>query len=110
FTDNLSGGGGAGRPEFTFVREWPIEGWSSQSVVNKPYLAVDTEGYVYVTDPELWRVLVFDQEGNFKATFGVFGNDNQSFALPNGVAIGPDNTVYVADADNHRVMVFPAVR
>ncbi|MCB0239665.1 MAG: hypothetical protein KDH08_13695, partial [Anaerolineae bacterium] len=36
FTDNLSGGGGAGRPEFTFVREWPIEGWSSQSVVNKP--------------------------------------------------------------------------
>ncbi|MCB0247776.1 MAG: TIGR03663 family protein [Anaerolineae bacterium] len=110
FTDNLSGGGGAGRPEFTFVREWPIEGWSSQSVVNKPYLAVDTEGYVYVTDPELWRVLVFDQEGNFKATFGVFGNDNQSFALPNGVAIGPDNQVYVADADNHRVMVFPAVR
>ena len=91
FADDLSGGGVAERPEFTFVREWPIEGWSSQSVVNKPYLAVDSEGYIYVTDPELWRALVFDREGNFKATFGVFGNDNQSFALPNGVAIGPDN-------------------
>ena len=110
FADDAPGGDGVGRPEFTFVREWPIEGWSSQSVVNKPYLAVDREGYVYVTDPELWRVLVFDREGAFKATFGIFGNDSQSFALPNGVAIGPGNTVYVADADNHRVMVFPPVR
>ena len=110
FTDTLSGGGSGGDPVFNVLREWPIEGWESQSVSNKPYLAVDSDGVVYVTDPELWRVLVFNGDGTFKATFGLFGNDNQSFALPNGIAIGPDNTVLVADTENHRVMVFPAVR
>ena len=99
-----------GQPVFTFVKAWPVEGWNSQSVVNKPYLAVDSEGFVYATDPELYRVLVFDKDGAFKATFGQYGNDAKTFALPNGIAIGPNDTVYVADADNHRIMVFPAVR
>jgi DNA-binding beta-propeller fold protein YncE len=108
-----------GTPTFVYLREWNVEGWSSQSVVNKPYLAVsgppgepETVGgdvKVYVTDPENWRVLVFDGDGQFGATFGLFGTDDQSFALPVGVATGPDGNVYVADSDNHRVMVFPPV-
>jgi uncharacterized protein (TIGR03663 family) len=98
------------QPVFSFVKAWPIEGWNSQSVVNKPYLAVDSQGVVYATDPEMYRVLVFDKDGAFKATFGQYGNDAKTFALPNGIAIGPNDTVYVADADNHRIMVFPAVR
>jgi predicted membrane-bound mannosyltransferase/DNA-binding beta-propeller fold protein YncE len=97
-----------GVPSFTFAKEWPIEGWSSQSVVNKPFLATDG-GRVYVTDPESWRVLVFDTDGNFKATFGVYGTDAKSFALPVGIAVGPDSNVYVADSDNHRVMAFPPI-
>lgn len=99
------------QPQFLFVREWPIEGWSSQSVVNKPYLAVDPQrNRVYVTDPELWRVLVFDGDGNFKATFGFYGSDAQSMTLPTGIDVGPDGNVYVVDADNHRVMIFPPVQ
>jgi DNA-binding beta-propeller fold protein YncE len=109
--DELLSGSGEGRDLIiNFVKEWPVEGWSSQSVVNKPFLAVDSAGAVYATDPEGFRVLAWDSEGQFKATFGLYGSDAQSFALPNGVAIGPDDLVFVADADNHRVMVFPAVR
>jgi sugar lactone lactonase YvrE len=73
-------------------------------------VAVDSAGTVYATDPEGYRVVAFDSEGAFKAAFGIYGTDAASFALPNGVAIGPDDLVYVADADNHRVMVFPAIR
>lgn len=99
---------GGGGPLAAFVKEWPIEGWNSQSVVNKPFLATDGR-LVYVTDPEGFRVLVFDVDGNFRAGFGAYGFDSQSFALPVGIALGPDGNVYVVDSDNHRVMVFPPV-
>ncbi|NOZ28946.1 MAG: TIGR03663 family protein [Chloroflexi bacterium] len=96
---------------FTFLKEWPIHGWESESIVNKPYLAVDSSaGLVYATDPEGYRVLVFDTEGNFRATFGQYGSDAQSFALPNGIAVDAAGNVYVADADNHRILVFPRVQ
>ena len=110
FDSVLSGGGEGEDLVFTFVKEWPVEGWSSQNVTNKPFLAVDSTGVVYATDPEGYRVVAFDSEGAFKAAFGLYGSDAASFALPNGIAVGPDDRVYVADADNHRVMVFPALR
>ena len=72
----------------------------------KPYVAVDGEGRVYVTDPGHYRVLVFDAEGNYLYSFGQFGFDDASFGLPMGVAVGPDGRLYVTDAANHRVMVF----
>ncbi len=97
-----------GAPSFTFLKEWPIEGWSSQSIVNKPFLATDGSR-LYVTDPENWRVLVFDPDGNFKATFGSYGSDTQSFALPVGIAVTPNGDVAVVDSDNHRLLVFPPV-
>ncbi|MFZ2487651.1 MAG: flippase activity-associated protein Agl23 [Anaerolineae bacterium] len=100
----------ANAPMITFVKAWTVEGWASQSVVNKPFLAVDSTGMVYATDPELYRVLAFDSEGTFQATFGVYGTDMQSMALPGGIAIGPNDAVYLADADNHRIMVFPPIR
>jgi DNA-binding beta-propeller fold protein YncE len=96
---------------FTFVKAWPIAGWESQSIVNKPYLAVDREaGLVYATDPEGYRVLVFDTEGNFRAAFGQYGSDEKSLALPNGIAVDAQGYIYVADADNHRIVVFPRVQ
>ncbi|GAB4515950.1 MAG: TIGR03663 family protein [Anaerolineae bacterium] len=96
---------------FNYLLEWPIVGWESESIYNKPYIAVDSAaGLVYVTDPEGYRVLVFDTQGVFRATFGQYGNDAMSFALPNGIAVMPDGRVVVADADNHRVLIFPRVQ
>jgi DNA-binding beta-propeller fold protein YncE len=93
---------------FNYVAQWPIDGWSSQSVVNKPGLAVDKErGIIYVVDPENYRVLAFNADGSFRATFGQYGNDATSFMLPTGIAVGPEGKIYVADGDGHRVMVFP---
>ncbi len=94
--------------DFNFVTSWPITGWYGQSVVNKPYLAA-SGGRVYVTDPEGYRVLVFDQDGEFVATFGEYGLDSKSFALPTGIAVDGDGNVYVVDSANHRVMKFAPI-
>ena len=89
-----------------YQKEWPIAGWEGESTDTKPYLATSGDGRVWVTDPGNARVLVFDAEGTFLFTFGAFGSDGSSFALPSGIAVGADRRVYVTDTDNNRIMVF----
>lgn len=96
---------------FNYVAQWPVVGWGSQSVVNKPALAVDSERkLVYAVDPENYRVLAFGADGTFKATWGLYGADAESFTLPTGIAVSPEGKVYVADGDAHRIMVFPPLQ
>jgi uncharacterized protein (TIGR03663 family) len=98
-------------PQFNYVSQWPVNGWASQSVVNKPGLAVDpTRSVVYALDPENYRVLAFGTDGTFRAMFGQYGNDAMSFMLPTGIAVGPQGKIYVADGDGQRIMVFPALQ
>jgi len=89
-----------------FLRQWAIAGWDTGFPDEKPYLAVDAEGRVYVTDPGHYRVLVFDSVGNYLLSFGQYGEDDRSFALPAGIAIGEDGSIYVTDAHSGRVLVF----
>ncbi len=97
-------------PDLTPLAEWPVPGWESQGIVNKPSLTVDTSGNVYASDPELYRVLVYDRDGKITTAFGNFGTDADSFALPVGLGYDPiQNAVLVADSDNGRVMVFAAL-
>jgi DNA-binding beta-propeller fold protein YncE len=99
----------AGTDDFVFVREWPIVGWFGQSVENKPYLALDNRGRLYVGDPEGYRIVVFDGNGQFVTTWGDFGATESTFTLVSGVGVGPDGTIYVSDAGNHRIMRFDAL-
>jgi uncharacterized protein (TIGR03663 family) len=94
---------------WTFLRQWPVDAWYGQSVVNKPFLAVDGRGQVYITDPEGYRVAVFDGEGELLATFGLYGFDSLSFSLPTGIDVDAEGNVYVTDTDGHRVMKFPPI-
>ncbi len=96
--------------EYRFDKEWKIEGWFGQSLENKPYLALDAQGRLYVTDPEGYRVLVFDKDGNFLATWGDYGADATTFGLALGVVVGEDGAIYVSDSANHRVMKFPPLK
>jgi DNA-binding beta-propeller fold protein YncE len=76
----------------------------------KPYLAVDQNNMVYAADPTGWRVLVWDADGNPKAAFGEFGAGPGEFGYLNGVAAAPDGSIWVADADNSRVMKFDPIQ
>jgi hypothetical protein len=75
-------------------------------VVNKPYLAVNAEGRVFVSDPEGFRIIAYSQAGQVLGTWGQYGQDPASFALPNGLAFDRQGNLLVADADNNRMMQF----
>lgn len=96
-------------PELVAAGEWRVEAWAGQSINNKPYLATDSAGRVYVSDPEGYRVLIFSPAGAYLGRFGQYGTDTGSLGLPNGLAVGPDDSLWVADAGNHRVLGYAPV-
>ncbi len=91
---------------FEAVREWPVEGWYGQSLDNKPYLDVSADGEVCTSDPEGYRVLCFDETGQFLQGWGDFGGTGSTFDLPTGLSFDREGALWVADAGNGRLMRF----
>ncbi|HQN69818.1 MAG TPA: hypothetical protein PLW19_08230, partial [Anaerolineaceae bacterium] len=75
------------------------------SIENKPYLALDKDDNVYITDPDLGRVIVFDKDGNFKVLWGGFDN-SYLMGIITGIAVAEDGTVWVTDASNNALLQF----
>jgi len=95
---------------YTSVLTWEVDAWTSDSLDNKPFIALSPEGEVYITDPDLGRVIRFDAEGNFLQLWGGYENE-YLMGIISGIAIGQDGTVWVSDALNNTLLVFepPAV-
>ena len=91
---------------FVAVAEWPLDGWLGQSLENKPYLQVRENGDVCVSDPEGYRILCFDSEGEFSMGWGSFGGGDSQFGLPIGLAFADAGVIWVADGANNRIMQF----
>ncbi len=88
----------------TFVRSFPVYAWTGTSVTNKPYLAVDAQGHVLVTDPEGYRVLEFSGEGELLQSWGQYGDSLSSMNLPTGIVVDAQGRIYVSDSQNNRVL------
>ena len=88
---------------------WNVNGWFGQSLENKPFMATDQNGNVYLTDPEGYRILVFQPDGTFLRGWGDYSPDSDGFGLPAAIAIDPNNNgIWVSDAGNNRILHFPA--
>lgn len=70
-------------------------------------IAVDTQGFVYVTDTGNRRVQIFREVGgpflNFQTAWGTQGNGAGQFQAPTGIGVGPGQSVFVSDRGNDRV-------
>ncbi|HET6445813.1 MAG TPA: flippase activity-associated protein Agl23 [candidate division Zixibacteria bacterium] len=89
--------------------EWPVDAWYGESINNKPYVAVDSAGRVYVSDPEGQRILIFDEFGQYLGRFGTFSEGVGSLGLPTGIAIDDENNIYVVDTLQHQVLKFAPI-
>lgn len=92
--------------EYQFLNSWDVIGWYGQSLDNKPYIAVDSQGYVYATDPEGYRVLQFTENGDFIRYWGDLSTGPDGFGLVGGIATDTDDSVWVSDPNNNRLLHF----
>lgn len=86
------------------VNSWDIIGWYGQSLENKPFVAVGNQGNVYVSDPELSRVLVFSPDGNILNYFGDFGSSENTMGLVIGIAEDNQGGLWVIDGEGNRAL------
>jgi DNA-binding beta-propeller fold protein YncE len=87
------------------LRQWDLASWQINNPEEKPFLAVH-EDRVYVSVPSQGRVLAFTSDGTY--VWGVEqGSDGVSpLTFPEGILVGPDGVLYVADAHTGKVIGF----
>lgn len=72
-------------------------------------LAVAGNGDLYISDGYgNARIHRFRADGRLLSSWGSPGSGPGQFHVPHGIAIGPNNTIYVADRENNRVQRFSA--
>jgi streptogramin lyase len=111
-------------PGGEFVQKWASTGIGDGELQNPVGIAVNNSGSVYVSDLSNNRIQKFDAEGRFVYNWGSYCNissgatcvdqdgegpleegDGQFRGLA-GLAVGPYDSVYVVDRDNHRIQMF----
>jgi predicted membrane-bound mannosyltransferase/DNA-binding beta-propeller fold protein YncE len=91
---------------FIPLKNWEVNGWFGQSLDNKPFISVDADGNVFVTDPDGGRVLEFNSEGVFERGWSELIGDVVNLVMPAGVAADPQGGVWVSDASSNRLLHF----
>lgn len=72
--------------------------------------AISGDGTIWGTDPKRARVLGFNPDGSFKGFLHVGPPAKGAGRMwnPEGIGVGPDGQIYVADFGNQKIMVFTA--
>jgi len=91
-----------GNLSFVPDKQWDVYGWAGQSLDNKPFIAVNDALHVFVTDPDAYRVMEFDQNGVLVRVWDDLDSD-PSLGLPSGIAIDNEGHIWVTDSTNNRL-------
>ena len=82
----------------TFIKAWGKKG-SGPGEFDLPHtIAIDSRGRVFIGDRSNARIQIFDQEGTFLEEWPQFG-------MPSGIYITADDTIYVADYQQHEALL-----
>jgi uncharacterized protein (TIGR03663 family) len=91
-----------GNLSFVPAKQWDVYGWFGQSLDNKPFIAVNNDLHVFITDPDGYRIMEFDPNGALIRVWDDLGTDS-SLGIPSGIAIDNEGHIWVTDATNNRL-------
>lgn len=95
-------------PAGHLVAQWGAQGTNDGQLTFPRSAAVNSHGEIYLSEYGLVeRVLRFSHHGEgFFQVIGSPGTKPGHFNRPEGLGIGPDDRLHVADSCNHRVQIF----
>lgn len=88
------------------INQFGADGRQIGQLRNPMGVAVDEEGYLYVSDSGNHRVQVFGMDYRVVASMGGMGSREGEFQGPSGIAVDPESKIYIADTGNNRVQIF----
>jgi DNA-binding beta-propeller fold protein YncE len=83
-----------------------LKEFSVPDAENGSGLAMDDNGNIYVSDPQLNHVQVFNHDGQSLYTFGETGTGAGQFSGISGIWVDSGHCLYAADSNNKRVQLF----
>ncbi len=88
----------------------PAQKWSGKPFNRPTHVAVSRKtNHIYITDGYgNCRVHKFTPEGKYVLSWGEPGVDPGQFIRPHNIAIDPDDRIFIADRENHRIQIFNA--
>ena len=89
---------------YTATAEWHVEGWFGTGLDNKPFVTVDANGSVSITDPGLCRVISFNPGG--KPSHVWDGCAAGAFQSPSGIVSDGSGGLWVTDAASGKLVHF----
>jgi DNA-binding beta-propeller fold protein YncE len=89
-----------------FISTWGSLGTTGGQFKSPYGIAVNSTGYVYVSDSGNNRIEIFSSAGVLKTIWGTSGSGNGQFRSPSGVAVDSSGYVYVSDTGNNRIEKF----
>ncbi|MCK5512387.1 MAG: NHL repeat-containing protein, partial [Thermodesulfovibrionia bacterium] len=69
-------------------------------------LSIGPNGDIYVVNGVDNKIMVFNNKGVFKFSFGRSGTGKGQFRYPLGIDISATGKIFIADSGNHRIQVF----
>ena len=81
-----------------FIKAWGSKGTEPGQFDLPHTIAIDSQGRVFVGDRSNARIQIFDQDGTFLDAWDQFG-------MVSGIMITPDDTIYVADYQQHEALL-----
>lgn len=67
-------------------------------------IVVDSQDNILVADTRMGNVVILDNRGRYKDSFGSIGAGRGEFNFPIGIALGRNDNIYIADSRNNRVV------
>ena len=97
-------------PEGRLVEQWGTRGQAAGQLTLPRAVAVNARGDIFVSEyTTVDRVQGFSAENRKPMVcFGSPGTGQGEFNRAEGIGIGPDDRIYVADSCNHRLQIFSA--
>ena len=87
----------------TFIKAWGSKGTAPGQFDLPHTIGIDSQGRLFVGDRSNARIQIFDQDGTFLEQWDQFG-------MVSGIMITPDDTIYVADYQQHEALLIGSAK